>query len=64
MMNGLYFLETHECEYSQQVVTNTSTILKKHSLDNHINHVQLWHLKLGHINKIQSSTWVDFRFRY
>ena len=38
MINGLYFLETHACEYSQQIVTRPNTILKeKRSQSNQIN---------------------------
>ena len=52
IINDLYFLETHAYEYSQQIVTRPNTTLKeKCSQGNHINPKQLWHLRLGHIDK-------------
>ena len=38
MINALYFLETHVCEYSQQIIARPNTTLKeKHSRGNQIN---------------------------
>ena len=50
MVNGFYFLKTHDNGQIQQTISNT-IVKEKHSQYNNINPMQLWHLRLGYINE-------------